>query len=270
MCEPRLWGAGVGVVSIADGVAELRWVSLDGESGDEVVALSGVARAHPTGGGVWSVWDDAAFVFDREGGCWRVGLPGRGVDPARVAAPPVAAGVERSSPIVSPDGRWLVFVEDMRALCVVALGGSAGAGSGGGGVVVRVEPGADFVIDPMWSPDGTALVWHEWDVPHMAFDESRIAAAGFTGGQRTNAFDESCEHVSGFPHGTGNARMARADARQGRAGASSFIRTVTVGPGIRPGLLTYPPRRPGSARGLARRFRRNSPRLPPVGNCAPP
>ena len=28
------------------------------------------------------------------------------------------------------------------------------------------------------------------------YRESRIAAAGFTGGQRTNAFDESCEHVS--------------------------------------------------------------------------
>lgn len=33
---------------------------------------------------------------------------------------------------------------------------------------------ADFVFDPAWSPDGGALVWHEWDVPNMPWDDSRI------------------------------------------------------------------------------------------------
>ncbi len=43
----------------------------------------------------------------------------------------------------------------------------------------------------------------------------------------------------------------------------SSIRTMTVGPGIAPGLLT--PRRTGAARGL-----RGLAPLPPVGSFAPP
>lgn len=37
----------------------------------------------------------------------------------------------------------------------------------------RLPVTADFVFDPAWSPDG-ALVWHEWDVPNMPWDDSRI------------------------------------------------------------------------------------------------
>ncbi|GAU08743.1 hypothetical protein DPF_1459 [Desulfoplanes formicivorans] len=45
--------------------------------------------------------------------------------------------------------------------------------------------------------------------------------------------------------------------------SSSFIRTVTVGPGLSPGLLTFLPS--GSARGLPGKTG-----IPPVGNCTPP
>ena len=36
---------------------------------------------------------------------------------------------------------------------------------------------ADFVFDPAWSPDGQTLVWHEWDVPNMPWDDSRIVTS---------------------------------------------------------------------------------------------
>jgi dipeptidyl aminopeptidase/acylaminoacyl peptidase len=37
----------------------------------------------------------------------------------------------------------------------------------------RIATEADFVVDPSWTPGGS-LLWHEWSVPSMAWDESRI------------------------------------------------------------------------------------------------
>jgi hypothetical protein len=50
-------------------------------------------------------------------------------------------------------------------------------------------------------------------------------------------------------------------------GLSSSIRTVTVGSGISPDLLTSPQGHAASARGLPSLFERG---LPPVGNCTLP
>ena len=33
---------------------------------------------------------------------------------------------------------------------------------------------ADYAWDPAWSPDGATLAWHEWDLPDMPWDASRI------------------------------------------------------------------------------------------------
>jgi dipeptidyl aminopeptidase/acylaminoacyl peptidase len=38
-----------------------------------------------------------------------------------------------------------------------------------------LSTGADFCFDPAWSPDAATVVWHEWDVPAMPWDASRIA-----------------------------------------------------------------------------------------------
>ena len=56
---------------------------------------------------------------------------------------------------------------------------------------VRVSD-ADFAWDAAWSPDGTTLAWHEWDLPDMPWDASRIAIRHADGSRKTiggNAVD---------------------------------------------------------------------------------
>lgn len=47
------------------------------------------------------------------------------------------------------------------------------------GDVKRVISGADFYFQPRLSPDGTRVVWLEWNHPEMLFDMSRLFIADF-------------------------------------------------------------------------------------------
>jgi dipeptidyl aminopeptidase/acylaminoacyl peptidase len=67
---------------------------------------------------------------------------------------------------VSPDGRNVAYVSDMRDIAVVSLIGHHWP--------VRMTTDADFAWDPCWSPDSMWLVWQEWDVPNMPWDGSRL------------------------------------------------------------------------------------------------
>jgi dipeptidyl aminopeptidase/acylaminoacyl peptidase len=71
-----------------------------------------------------------------------------------------------SSLAVSNDGRLAAYVVDLKDVFVVATDGASDA--------VCVSRDADFVVDPCFSPSGDTVVWHEWDVPNMAWDTSRV------------------------------------------------------------------------------------------------
>jgi dipeptidyl aminopeptidase/acylaminoacyl peptidase len=86
--------------------------------------------------------------------------------------PPVVLheGGRVAAPSASPDATRVAFVverEDSCDIAVVPVDASRWA--------VRLSTGADYCFDPSWSPDGRRVVWHEWDLPNMPWDASRVA-----------------------------------------------------------------------------------------------
>nr|MDQ2725094.1 prolyl oligopeptidase family serine peptidase [Actinomycetota bacterium] len=75
-----------------------------------------------------------------------------------------------AGPVVSPDGTRVAYVSDGRHVVVAWLDPR-------GPWPVRLSASPDFCVDPAWSPDATAVAWHEWDVPAMSWDTGRIAFA---------------------------------------------------------------------------------------------
>ena len=134
-----------------------------------VTAETGVAGTRATGGGIW---------------CW--------VGAAHVA-------------VVAPDGRLVLVPVDGGSMRTLARDGRAGApaaAADGSRVAVVLEredacdvavvevdtsswpsrvSHADFAWDPVWSPDGTRLAWHEWDLDAMSWDASRIVVGDARG-----------------------------------------------------------------------------------------
>lgn len=84
-----------------------------------------------------------------------------------------------STPVVSPDGRWVAYVhtyEDVDCIAVVD--------SHGRHWPRRLGEGRDFYMQPSWHPAGDRLAWVEWDHPQMPWDgtELRVARLAFPEG----------------------------------------------------------------------------------------
>jgi dipeptidyl aminopeptidase/acylaminoacyl peptidase len=75
-----------------------------------------------------------------------------------------------AAPVASPDGRRVAFVIERDDACDVAAVDVDGDGW------PRRLSNADYAWDPTWSADGTTVAWHEWDLPNMPWDGSRIMA----------------------------------------------------------------------------------------------
>ncbi len=167
LAEPRLSpdGSRVAYGATAMGRGSLRVVPVDGGCEVTVTSAPPPRPAAAYGGGVYD-WtpDGTALVYAAvDGGLWLV--PAAGGAPRQIVEA-LAAG-PASSPSVSPDGTRVAYVVDAHHVAVAPLAPD-------GAWPVRLSSTADFCFDPSWSLDSDLVVWHEWDVPNMPWDGSRI------------------------------------------------------------------------------------------------
>ena len=118
------------------------------------------------GGGAFNLLGDRAF-FVAEDRVWQLaGGTAEPLTPAYGAA---------ADPLPHPGGAGVVFVHSYEGRDALAF-------CDGGGWPRRLAGGADFYMQPAWSPDGSRLAWVEWDQPNMPWDGGRLMLAGFDGG----------------------------------------------------------------------------------------
>jgi dipeptidyl aminopeptidase/acylaminoacyl peptidase len=167
VAEPRLApdGERVAFAVTAEGRGSI--VVVPAVGGPELVITAGPPSA-PTaayGGGIfdWLPSGDGLVYVGADGLLYHQPLAG-GPPRTVVADGPVAA------PAVSLDGVRVAYVKDGRDVGLATLVEPASW-------PVRLSEGADFALDPAWSADGRSVAWHEWDIPAMAWDDSRIVVA---------------------------------------------------------------------------------------------
>lgn len=169
VAEPRLSPDGDRVAFVSSRAARGELVIVSTTGGPElVVTADPPVRASAAYGG-------GAFDWVPDGGAVVYAAPDKAIHlVASDGGPPrpvVAAGTAAATcPAVAPDGSRVAYLLDAHHVAVAPLAEDAPW-------PVRVSAGADFCFDPAWSPDGRTVVWHEWDVPRMPWDGSRIALA---------------------------------------------------------------------------------------------
>ncbi len=70
----------------------------------------------------------------------------------------------------------------------------------------QVVSHADYAWDPAWSPDGSELAWHEWTLPNMPWDASRIVVRDEHGTTKVVADAPACGQPRYAP--AGDPRLA--------------------------------------------------------------
>lgn len=157
VADPR-WspsGRRLGWTVAHDGRADVVVAPADG-SGPPVVATADTG----VGGGWCFASDDELVVAGADGRLYAV--PAAGGPPR-----PLTHDGRAAAPAVSARGEVAFVCERPQAcdVAVVPLDGSQWP---------RRVSAADYAWDPAWSPDGRLLAWHEWDLPAMPWDGSRI------------------------------------------------------------------------------------------------
>jgi dipeptidyl aminopeptidase/acylaminoacyl peptidase len=133
---------------------------------DLTVGLSVRARVGYGGGDFGVARGSVYFAEAASGRLYRQSLA------AGAARPVTPAFGHAAAPVISPDGRWLLYVHTVDRVDRLAIVDTAG-----GRWPQIVAEGADFYMQPRWSPDGTRVAWIEWDHPQMPWDGTRLRVA---------------------------------------------------------------------------------------------
>jgi len=173
IAEPKLSPDGTRVAFVANVLGRAQLIVVPATGGAELTVTSDPpprpVAAYGGGAFDWTPDGEHLVYAATDGGLWIV--PSTGGAPRPVVSKQPDGGV--AAPAVSPDGARVAFVVNQQHVAVAPLDGDAWP--------VRLSTDADFCFDPAWHPDGTEVVWHEWSVPAMPWDESRIAARAADG-----------------------------------------------------------------------------------------
>jgi dipeptidyl aminopeptidase/acylaminoacyl peptidase len=164
IAEPRLSpdGSTVAFLASADGRARLVTVPAGGGPERVVTADPPPTPSAAYGGGAFDwVGGDRLVYADTDGRLQLVPVDGG-------PAVQVADRGPAAAPAASPDGTRVAWLVDSHHVAMATIGDWP----------TRLSTTADFCFDPAWSPDGRSVVWHEWEVPDMPWDSSRIVRDG--------------------------------------------------------------------------------------------
>jgi dipeptidyl aminopeptidase/acylaminoacyl peptidase len=118
------------------------------------------------GGGEFAPGRGFAVFAERDGRLYRVEYSG-GVPR------PITPGFGASAaPALSPDGKWVLYVHSYEGEDSLALVDSEGQCW-----PQRLVQGADFYMQPVWSPRGDRIAWVDWSHPNMPWDGSVLRSA---------------------------------------------------------------------------------------------
>jgi dipeptidyl aminopeptidase/acylaminoacyl peptidase len=173
LAEPRLSPDADRIAFVTNVARRGQLVVMPADGGVEVVVTNDPpprpVAAYGGGAFDWTP-DGASLVYAAiDGGLWVA--PATGGVAREIVTKQPAGGC--AAPAVSPDGSRVAFVVNQQHIAVAPIDGSTWP--------VRLSGGADFCFDPSWSPDSARVVWHEWDVPAMPWDEGRIVVRAADG-----------------------------------------------------------------------------------------
>ncbi|MDT8897776.1 S9 family peptidase [Thermanaerothrix sp. 4228-RoL] len=111
------------------------------------------------GGGEFTVWKDQIIFTEKQGCLYRCGLHHQAPQPLTPAFGFAA------SPVISPDGQWVVYIWTDHQTDLLAL-----VDREGHLWPMKLVQGADFYMQPAWHPSGQMLAWIEWYHPNMPWE----------------------------------------------------------------------------------------------------
>lgn len=131
------------------------------------------------GGGEFTCANEFIVFVDQEGTLYRKDF---GYGQPRAITPAIG---KVASPVVSPDEKWVVYVQTDGNEDLLAIVDSQGKQW-----PQKFVQGSDFYMQPIWSPDGNSVAWIEWDHPNMPWDGSRLCLG------KVNHTERGAPHIS--------------------------------------------------------------------------